>query len=279
MTSEVQELYLNVEDGNVYELWKAILKKYAARSEAQVEVIKAKMEQCSMKAEEQIDVYVARLQLLFSQLLNAGGELSEKTKIRKFLEGLPNQYHGLVDSVRMSMTKEDRDDKLNKTEFDDVVQSMQDKEESMKLRTMKKFDEDQEAAAYAGGMNQQQDRFGGSGSYRGGRGGSHFGHRGSSRGRSPYQYGGGSSGGSGSGSNQPPNYNRACYECGQTDHLKIDCPKLKDRKKCTWCRTYDSHTTCTDECRSMVKHQKEVQQSRRGGYQGHNEGAHQAQEQ
>lgn len=247
LDDDLQDLWIDMENRNMFLLWKSITHKYETKSIERVEMITRKLDECKMKDDgtEEFDAYASRLKALINQLINAGGKMEEQNKITKLLRGLPQQLQHFASSLRLLVSREDDGFGMS---YDDVCVKITNE---IDVSGVKLKDGGQDVAAYAG----QQQRYtpatssasSGGGGYRGGRGGG----RGGRGGR------GGGRGGSGVDASE-----RTCWTCQQKGHTQFYCELNKDKKKCTHCKKLN-HTI--DECFTKDKPPRNMANSAQHG--------------
>jgi len=100
MDSAHRELY--AEEGNPFELWTKLEKRYAGKDQARIWFLKGELSKVEFRNNDLVD-YIATLEKLFHQLAAAGETQSEKDKKYLLLSNLPIQYHPFGTSICNNM--------------------------------------------------------------------------------------------------------------------------------------------------------------------------------
>jgi hypothetical protein len=233
---------------------------YESATVANRVALREQLHGCTLKKDEKIDDYVARLTQIRLVLIDINEPPTESDMIYTLLKGVKTKYKSLVDSIKVSID-------VNKQQtftFDQVVSQLRDHEEAEaleenrdkdqenlaevvhQLREEKRIGEEQQEQQKQQQQLQQQlqqQQAGWRGRGRGWRGR----YRGGSR-NQPYGYGaprGGRGGmnarGRGNYGGQswnPPNTlnfqwnpyqdGRVCYHCNKPGHIKANCPEIQN---------------------------------------------------
>jgi hypothetical protein len=225
LSDELKREYISVDDGDAYELWRLIVKKYESKTEASKKILNKQLDECYMRSDERFDTYKSRLVYIIGQLRATGEAVTDERKIDRLLLGLTDAYSSTAQTLSINI-------KANNMDFDDACEHIRNYEEMMNIKNDKHDDLESRLASDSASsyyVNQERAFYTNQG-YRG---------RGVQRGgASRYEQGG----------SYRDRGNRTCYTCNEPGHVAFDCEKNKNKKKCTYCRTIGSHTT--GECYS-----------------------------
>lgn len=219
-------------------MWKAIKDKYHRQTEAAKTLLYTQYHKERLKEGETIDSYVSRLKDTIRRLQGYGAVVDTASQKFTLLNGLPTSSYEYIKD-KLSNNPQD-------FTFDEMVQQIQDKYDSL-IRQKEKGEDGseeksaariarEERAAFAAAAGPFRGRGRGRGGIRHspyggrggrGRGGGRGGYRGVSRGghsRGGYSgRGGGVVGGEG----ERGSDTMVCFSCKQTGHMKSHCPERK----------------------------------------------------
>ena len=89
-------LFLDIAQGDAYELWKAVVGKYERKTVASKADCLNALYDCKMEKSETFDSYVSRIKLLVSRLKEMQETLSDAQMLYTLFKGLPLEYEPLV---------------------------------------------------------------------------------------------------------------------------------------------------------------------------------------
>ena len=218
LDGEALQMVVHITPGDAAAVWAILLKRYERNTMASKHHLRRQLRNSRMSPTQTFDSYLSSIQQLCLRLSQMGADVSEDEKMSAMLEGLPEMYEPLRQSLE-----------VNNADFDNACQHVRDYQEKKKQGQMAAEDRHAEVAMMAGRAS--GGRSGGGG---GGRGGSVKGS--SSRGGAPggHSCGGYSKqrGGEGDGDS-----GEQCWTCGEEGHFAYDCEVNAHRPKCHACRT------------------------------------------
>lgn len=226
-------------------MWRAIRDKYHRQTEAAKTTLYTQYHKERLKEGETIDSYVSRLKDTIRRLQGYGAVVDTASQKFTLLNGLPTSSYEYIKD-KLSNNPQDYT-------FDEMVQQIQDKYDSL-IRQKEKGEDGseeksaarvarEERAAFVAAAGPFRGRGRGRGGIRhspyggrGGRGGGRGGYRGVSRGghgRGGYSGRGGSGGVGGVGEKGSDTV--VCFGCNQTGHIRSNCPERAVVGKCFVC--------------------------------------------
>ena len=116
LTVDTAKMFLHVVPGNVYALWKAIKTKYKGVTLVSESHIQDMLASTCLGINDDIDVYVAKINGYQLQLIDLESGMTEKQLIYRLCKGLPESYDNLLEIIRQTSKSHG-----NTLSFDDIV--------------------------------------------------------------------------------------------------------------------------------------------------------------
>lgn len=206
LSKDIQNSLIDIEGGDAYGLWQAILAKYESNTEANKQALRAELNACMMKEGEDFDTFKGNVLRIYGSLRSLGEVIEHKTLLSTLLTGLPQSYRGIKQTLNIvgkNMT------------IDEVCQHIRENDTQDTIMIKKEEEQQAAAAAYAGN----------GGGWRGGRGGP------------PQAYGRGGSRGGGNMQHMQRGGGPTCWTCNKPGHRAYDCSQNENEIKCGNCRS------------------------------------------
>jgi len=121
-------LFLDVEPGNPYELWKSLQDKYERKTMASVADTINALYECKM-GKDSFDVYVSKIKLLVSRLKSMGEQYSEAQAMHVMFKGLPAIYEPIVQALKIQQNMNFTDACKHIRDCQDSIRSKESQEE------------------------------------------------------------------------------------------------------------------------------------------------------
>jgi hypothetical protein len=124
LSKEQLRLFVDIPQGDAYELWRSIVEKYERDTVAsKADTIHALYE-CKMSSSESFDIYVSRMKLLVSRLRDMGEQYSDAQMLYTLFKGLPMEYDPTIQALRVQ----------KELTFADACKHIRDCQESIKQK-------------------------------------------------------------------------------------------------------------------------------------------------
>ena len=95
---EQLQLVMDVKRGNAYRVWKKLTEQFERKTQTNKILVRRQLQSITMKPNESVNAYVARINQLVMLLVGINETVSETEKISVLLNGLPDEYNSFVDS-------------------------------------------------------------------------------------------------------------------------------------------------------------------------------------